>query len=159
VIGRMGAHDQMTGVSFTALYRERISFIVRVGHPLLTNPALADIQNWPVVYPSIGAAIRPFVDQFMRENGIGQLPHRIETVSGAFGRIYLQNSDAVWIISDSVVANEVERGILARLPFETDTMLGPVGVMEREDWIRTQPARLFRRTLQEVIQADGTFTS
>jgi LysR family pca operon transcriptional activator len=95
----------------------------------------------------------------MTENGIGPLPQRIETVSGAFGRIYLQNSDAVWIISDSVVANEIERGILARLPFETDTMLGPIGVMEREDWDRSAPAWMFRRTLQEVIQADRSFRS
>ena len=59
VIGRMGDHAEMKGVSFTSLYRERVSFVVRSGHPLLAKPVLADIVNWPLVYPAQGSAIRP----------------------------------------------------------------------------------------------------
>ena len=124
VIGRMGDHAEMKGVSFTSLYRERVSFVVRAGHPLLAKPVLANIANWPLVYPAKGSAIRPIVDRFVIENGLDEVPRRIETVSGAFGRVFVRNSDAVWIISDGVVANEIASGTLARLPFNTDTNLG-----------------------------------
>lgn len=154
IIGRMGPHTEMKGLSFTALYRERIAFVVRAGHPLLDNPVLDEIVNWPIVYPSDSAVIRPIVDRFLLEHAIGDLPRRIETVSGAFGRIYVQNSDAVWIISEGVVANEIENGVLARLPFNMDTTLGPIGVLEREDWDRPETARQFRQALREA--ADQT---
>ena len=151
VIGRMGAHAQMKGVSFTMLYRERVSFITRPGHPLLDRPILEDILLWPVVYPSQGSAIRSIVDRFFVEHGIGEVPRRLETVSGAFGRVFVQGSDAVWIVSEGVVANEIANGLLACVPFNTDTTLGPIGIMQREDAEDSPARRQFGRVLREVI--------
>lgn len=156
VLGRMGDHDQMGGVTFTRLYQEQVIFVVRPGHPLVSEPLLSKVAHWPVVYPPVGSAIRPGVDRFMVEHGIDALPRQIETVSGAFGRVYVRDSDAVWIISEGVVAREIAAGVLCRLPFDTDTTLGPIGVMTREDWTQTAPARLFRAALQQVIEeTDG----
>ncbi|MEM1297640.1 MAG: pca operon transcription factor PcaQ [Pseudomonadota bacterium] len=151
VIGRMGAHEQMKGTSFSALYQERVSFIVRAGHPLLDEPKLSRIGEWPVIYPVEGSAIRPIVDRFMAEQGIGEVPRRIETVSGAFGRVHAQNSDAIWIISEGVVASEIAQGQLAALPFNTNTTLGPIGITAREDWEFTPAAQRFRRILRETV--------
>ena len=157
VIGRMGDHEQMTGVTFTPLYRERIAFIVRPGHPMTRNPVLADVTQWPILYPPPGSAIRPLVDRFMIENGIGAVQRRIETVSGAFGRVYVRRSDAVWIISEGVVAREFADGTLVRLPFNTDTTLGPIGIMTREDWEFTDAARRFREALHAAIGTETEF--
>jgi len=151
VIGRMGPHEQMRGVSFAPLYRERIVFVVRPGHPLLENPVLEHIVHWSVLYPVERSAIRSTVDRFLVEQGIGDVPRRIETVSGAFGRVHVQNSDAIWIISESVVANEIDAGILAALPINTETTLGPIGIMAREDWEFTPVARGFQKVLKDVI--------
>lgn len=151
VIGRMGPQEQMQGVSFAPLYGERIAFVVRAGHPMLERPSLADIAQWPVIYPVAGSAIRASVDRFMVEQGISDVPRRIETVSGAFGRVHVQNSDAIWIISESVVANEVENGLLATLPINTDTTLGQIGTMAREDWEFSAIARRFQRILRETV--------
>ncbi|MEO0828865.1 MAG: pca operon transcription factor PcaQ [Pseudomonadota bacterium] len=153
LLGRMGDHSQMRGVAFSALYRERLSFVVRAGHPLFADPQLRNIGEWPVVYPPAGSVIRPIVDRYLIENGVVDVPRRIETVSGAFGRVYVQNSDAIWIISEGVVANEISRGVLAKLPFDTETTLGPIGIMHREDWDYSQAAKVFRRVLRET--ADG----
>ena len=155
VIGRLRAESLMAGVTFTRLYRESVGFVVRAGHPLLAQPGglvLEQLGAWPVVYPPKGSAIRPLVDRFMIEHGIEEVPRRIETVSGAFGRSYVRFSDAVWIISDGVVANEIEEGRLVRLDVNTDTMLGPVGIMTREDWDWTAPARLFQQRLHQAIE-------
>lgn len=153
VLGRMGVYAQMQGMSFSMLYRERISFIVRPDHPLLKNPIISEISNWPVVYPSNSAAIRPIVDRFLAEQGIGRVPRQIETVSGAFGREYVRDSDAIWIISEGVVATEVQRGLLAKLPFNTETTLGPIGIMTREGWEFSPAARHFRQVLRDEIDA------
>ena len=157
VIGRMGDHEQMAGLTFSPLYRERIAFIVRPGHPMTRNPVLADLTDWPILYPPQGSAIRPLVDRFMVENGIGDVPRRIETVSGAFGRVYVRRSDAVWIISEGVVANEFADGTLVRLPFNTDTTLGPIGIMTRAEWEVTQATRLFREALHSAIGDESDF--
>lgn len=153
VVGRMGDHQQMKGVTFATLYREAVCIAVRAGHPLLSDPRLEKLRDYPTVYPAEGSAIRPLVERFLIEQGIGHVPRRIETVSGAFGRIYVQNSDAVWFISEGVVTNELEKGVLAKLPIPMETTLGPIGIMARDDWDFTPEAHSFRRVLQDSIDA------
>ncbi len=152
LLGRMGDHRDMVGLNFSLLYREKISFIVRKGHPLLKDASLEGLKDWPIIYPDRNAAIRPSVDRFMVERGISDLYRRVETVSGAFGRRYVAESDAIWIISDGVAASEVDAGRLERLPFDTDTTLGPIGIVTREDWDLSHPARIFRRALRETVE-------
>jgi LysR family pca operon transcriptional activator len=151
IVGRMGSHEHMNGLAFISLYRERVCFIVRPGHPLMEQPILAEIVNYPIIYPTRSAAVRRDVDRFLLEQGIGHVPRTIESVSGAFSRVYLRDSDAIWIISEGVVAQELARGDLARLPVNTDTTLGPIGIMSREDWDFTPQARLFQRIARHVI--------
>ena len=119
VIGRLGAPDTMQNISFTQLYNEHLDFVVRPGHPLLAQPDIRRIADWPVIFPPEGAAIRALAERVLIAHGVGALPRRLETVSGAFGRRYVPNSDAVWIISAGVVAKEIADGQLARLPFDT----------------------------------------
>ncbi len=155
VIGRMGASDTMKGVSFTQLYDEQVEFIVRAGHPLLEAPDLKQIAQWPVIYPARGSAIRPLVERFLIANGVGEIRNRLETVSGAFGRVYTRQSDAVWIISGGVVANEIADGHLVRLPFSTKMTRGPVGIMTRPDVVPTRAEQVFRIAVQNVAEKMG----
>jgi LysR family pca operon transcriptional activator len=151
VIGRLGRPDSMEGVSFTQLYSERVDLVVRTGHPLLTNPDVKRIVDWPVIYPPEGSAIRPLVERFMIANGVGEIPNRIETVSGAFGRLYTRQTDAVWIISSGVVQTETVDGHLVRLPFDSDITKGPVGLMTRPDTQASAEEQVFRLAVQTVI--------
>lgn len=133
VIGRLGDPELMRGLSFTQLYLEEVAVVVRPGHPIIADPDLRRIAEWPVVYPSPGSAIRPFVERLLIAEGIAVPAHRVETVSGAFGRAYVPDSDAVWFISAGVVAREVAAGRLVRLPVGTGLTEGPVGMMTRAD--------------------------
>ncbi|MEM9632061.1 MAG: pca operon transcription factor PcaQ [Pseudomonadota bacterium] len=151
VIGRLGRPDSMEGVSFTQLYSERVDLVVRTGHPLLQNPDVKRIVDWPVIYPPEGSAIRPLVERFMIANGVGEIPNRIETVSGAFGRLYTRQTDAVWIISSGVVQTETIDGHLVRLPFDSDITKGPVGLMTRPDTQASAEEQVFRLAVQTVI--------
>lgn len=152
VIGRLGRPATMEGVSFTQLYSERVDFVVRAGHPLLDVPDVQRIVDWPVIYPPEDAAIRPLVERYLIANGVGEIPNRIETVSGAFGRIHTRQSDAVWIISAGVVMNETAGGDLVRLPFDSDITKGPVGLMTRPDAAPSPAEQVFRLAVQTVIE-------
>ncbi|MEL6125564.1 MAG: pca operon transcription factor PcaQ [Pseudomonadota bacterium] len=155
VIGRLGEPETMQGISFTQLYLEEVAFVVRAGHPLLDDPNPQRLPDWPVIFPPAKAAIRPLVDRWLIAQGIGQIPDRIETVSGAFGRIHARTTDAVWIISGGVVAAELADGVLARLPFDTSLTSGPVGLMTRPDMARTEIVEVFQRAVTAVIDRRG----
>jgi LysR family pca operon transcriptional activator len=152
VIGRLGEPSLMQGVSFTQLYTEQVEFVVRAGHPLLDAPDLARIGDYQVIYPPTGAAIYPFVERFLIAHGVGDIPNRIETVSDAFGRAYTRRTDAVWIISDGVVANEFADGLLVRIPFETSLTKGPVGLMSRPGEQQAGISQLFQLAVHNVVR-------
>lgn len=131
VIGRMGAPVMMQGVSFTQLYTETISIVVRPGHPILKKASVNEIPNWQVLLPSEKAAIYPIVQGFLLAHGISQIPNRLETVSGAFARVYVRNSEAVWFVSSGVAANEVRDGSLVEVPVDMSATTGAIGLMTR----------------------------
>ncbi len=140
VIGRLGAPETMRGLSFTQLYLERVAVVVRPGHPILTDPDLRRIGDWPVIYPPPGSAIRPFVERLLIAQGIPVPRRRVESVSGEFGRVQTRHSDAIWFISAGVVARDISEGTLTRLPVETAMTEGPIGLMRRAD-ARPDPAQ------------------
>ena len=156
VVGRLGPPDTMGGVSFTQLYLEHVALVVRPCHPLAGAGDLARIAAFPVVYPPASAAIRPLVDRLMIAHGIAEPPRAIESVSGAFGRSMALSSDAVWIISSGVVAQDLEAGRLVRLPVDTTLTAGPVGLMVRADEERPPSVQLFSRAVSVTLQADAS---
>lgn len=155
VIGRLGAPEAMKGTSFTQLYNEHLTFVVRPGHPLLKDPDIRRIVDWPVIYPPEAAAIRGLAERVLLAHGVGALTRRLETVSGAFGRRYVPRSDAVWIISAGVVADELAKGQLAELPFDTEISNGPVGLMTRAGEPSTPAEQVFRLAVSVAVEQLG----
>lgn len=152
VVGRLAQPDQLTGLSFAYLYSERVSFVVRAGHPLLDGPGftLDRIRDYTVVYPIEGSIIRPYVERFLIANGVGALPDRIETVSNAFGRVFVRETDAVWIISHGVVARDTAAGSLVELPIDTGDTLGPVGLTTRAGEPASPAVQMFVEAVREA---------
>jgi len=152
VVGRLADPEHMIGLSFEHLYSERVSFVVRPGHPLLNvDPFhLNGIRDFTVLMPIEGSIIRPYVDRLLIANGIPALPDRVDTVSMAFGRIYTRTTDAVWIISDGVVRNDIVDGLLAELPVDTRETLGPVGITIRTDMPPSLPTQMLMQAVRDV---------
>jgi len=155
VIGRMGAPEVRRGIAFTQLYDEHVEFVVRRGHPLLVQPDIHRLGDWPVIFPPEASAIRPLVERALVAQGVGEIGRKVESVSGAFGRNHALSHDAVWIISHGVVAKELESGALVRLPFDTSLTKGPVGLMARIEGQLSATESLFRRVLTEVAGRIG----
>ena len=154
VVGRLADPELMTGLSFEHLYSERISFVVRPGHPLLqeTPFELGRIARYTVLMPTEGSIIRPMADRFLITHGIASIPDQIETVSMAFGRRYTRMTDSVWIISRGVIFDDLADGVLAELPVETEATTGPVGLTTRADTPPSLPAIMLMQTIREAAK-------
>ncbi|QRM53946.1 pca operon transcription factor PcaQ [Sinorhizobium sp. BG8] len=154
VVGRLAAPDKMTGFSFEHLYSEQVVFCVRAGHPLLSTPrsVFSGLGAYPVLMPTRASIIRPFVERFLIANGIAGLPNHIETVSDSFGRAFVRSSDAVWIISAGVVADDIEDGTLVALPIDTSETRGPVGLTVRTDASPSMPQSMLMQTIREAAR-------
>lgn len=154
VIGRLAAPEQMTGLSFEYLYSEQVRFVVRADHPLLRDANLdfARIREFPVLVPTVGSIIRPFVERYLLAHGLGELPFAIETVSDSFGRAFVSETDAVWVISEGVVARDVAEGRLFYLPVDTAETRGAVGLTRRENAAETAALDIISRTVRAVAK-------
>ena len=138
VIGRMAEPEAMVGLSFEHLYSERVVMVVRPGHPLLGEPAFAlpMIEAYQTLMPTPDSVIRNLVDRML-------LAH-------AFGRAYVRRTDAIWIISEGVVAVDVAEGQLAVLPVDTSETTGPVGLTTRTDTVATLAADSLKQAVRDV---------
>ena len=108
------------------------------------------LSEFPLLMPTRGSIIRPFVERFFITNGVAAIPTEIETVSDAFGRAFVRQSDAVWAISHGVVSDDIAAGRLKMLPIDTSDTRGPVGLTMRTD---TQPSAAFSILLKTIREA------
>lgn len=157
VVGRLAAPELMAGLSFSHLYAEPVVFAVRRGHPLLQSRGFdfARIRDFTVLMPTQGSVIRPYVERFLIGHGIGDLPVEIETVSDSFGRAMIRQSDAIWVISEGVVAPEVETGEIGILPVDTTETRGAVGLTIRAGTPDLPGMALLATCLQTTVRELG----
>jgi len=135
VVGRMADPHDIAGLSFEHLYSEIVCAVVRRDHPLTRqqSPVLSSLADYPWLMPPPDAVIRSTVERFLRAHDVPVARNVLETVSDSFARNYLRATDAVWFISEGVVAPDCRDGLLAVLPFAMDETRGPVGLTTRVD--------------------------
>lgn len=141
VVGRFAGPEHMTGLSFEQLYSEPLAFVVRPEHP--ATDGVFDprrLADYTVLMPPPRSVIRPTVDAFLTANGVANIEDQIETVSMAFGRRYVRISDAIWIISTGVVAEDLALGLLALLDVDMRDTQGPVGITTRAGELDADPS-------------------
>lgn len=133
IIGRLAEPDQMQGLLFEQLYLERITIAVRPGHAALVSglDPFALLATYPVIMPAGDSIIHNSVERFLIAHGIALNKNQVETNSHAFGRAYVMDTDAVWLISRGAVVRDFEEGALIEVPVDTRDILGPVGFSRR----------------------------
>jgi LysR family pca operon transcriptional activator len=152
VVGRMANPEDMSGLSFEHLYSECIIPTVRPDHPLLNKDLidLRQIESYPVLMPPPHAIIRPAVERLLLSQGVGRLRDEIETVSNSLGRAYTRATDAIWMISEGVVATDIAEGQLAALPIDTRETLGPIGITLRTETLPSPQAEALIRSIRDT---------
>ncbi len=157
VLGRMARPETMMGLSFTQLYSEQVVFAAAAGHEKAEETDPKKLGDALILSPPAGAAIRPIVDRYRLSEGIGEWPNTLETVSSAFGRaMTLGPAQAIWIISQGVVARDITAGRMVRVPIDTASMDGPVGIMARSEEDPAPAIKLFRQALLNVAAQKET---
>lgn len=152
VIGRMAEPAEMVGLTFEHLYSEPVVLAVRPEHPLLSarDFNLGMIDGFQRLMPTPGAVIRPLVERMLIAHGVSGHSEEIETVSNAFGRAYVRQSDAIWFISEGVVATDLAENYLAKLPVDMSETQGPVGLTTRSDTPPSLAISAFMATVRTV---------
>lgn len=152
VVGRMPVPETMAGLTFEHLYSEPLVLAVRPGHPLLEtpDPTLRSIEPFPALVPPRGAIIRGTVETILLAAGITRLPREIETVSNSFARAYALLTDAVWFISRSVVAADLQAGTLAALALDLTASFGAIGITTRAGTELDLPTSALIAAVREV---------
>lgn len=154
VVGRLAEPKVMMGLAFEHLYSEPIMFVARPGHPAATGHpvGLAEIARHPLILPGRGSIIRPEIDRLFLLEGVPRPTEAIETTDPTFSRAYVHSSDAVWIISQGVVAGDLDDGALVRLPLSATVSGGPVGLTTRAGHAPSPQAELFLRAVRAVAR-------
>lgn len=153
VVGRMSNPKYMHDLHFEKLYSDVIVFAVRKEHPLLQkqNIGLSDISRYTVLLPSQNSIIRPDVDRLLLSNGIANLNDVIETVSPTFGLNYLKQTDTIWIISRSVVRDQIEAGVIRELPFNTGETAGHIGLTTNTSNVLSISAQMLIQAIRDSV--------
>lgn len=132
VVGRLADPDQMQGLVFEQLYLEQIAIVVRPGHPIFdVEDPLKALGQYPIILPPSESIIRPTVEKFLIAHGITANSNRLETVSHAFARSYVRDTDTVWLISRGAVARDIGEGDLTEVLYDARDTMGPVGLTSR----------------------------
>ena len=154
MVGRMPDAEQMDGLTFQQLYPERVVMVVRPGHPLLgTSDFPAELAKYKLMLPPSGALIAPAVRGWLASVGLSHLDPAFETVSLAFGRKLVMNSDIVWFISKGVIADELAAGVLTTLDPATELPSGPVGICQRANTEMTHEIKAFIQLLRAMCDS------
>lgn len=135
IVGRLASPEVMNGLVFEHLYSEQLAFAVRPSHPLAQKRSLSyrELEPYPMLLPPANAIIRPIVDSLFIAGGAGHFGNEVETVSNSFARAFTLENNAIWTISKSVIANDLETGQLVSLSLDTSASHGPVGITMRSN--------------------------
>lgn len=151
VVGRMTDSPAILGLAFEHLYSESMTLVVRTGHPVLADlQGQHDLQNYPLVLPSAGTTIRKFADSLFVQHGITPSRQRLETLSVALSRRYVQSSQAIWVAPLDAVRQDLRQGDLVELDLGMREPGGSVGLCSNPALPLTSAAQWCAQVLREV---------
>jgi DNA-binding transcriptional LysR family regulator len=134
-VGRMSDPGSMTGLTFELLYVEPLILVVRLGHPLTneTSPSTRLVAGFPLVLAARDTVPRQNTESWLHASGITKPTIRLETLSVSVARLFVEQTDAVWIVPFGAVRADLARGRICRLNVPTTGTEEPVGLLRRRD--------------------------
>lgn len=150
-VGRMAEPAMMQGVSFELLYAESLAVVARPRHPLAgkTLSPLA-LLDYPLVIPGAGTAPRHNAEAFFQAHGVALPPGCTQTQSVSAARALTLLSDAVWITPRHAVQLDIDSGWLCGLGVPVPAGAEPVGLLRRNEAIRSDLAEQLMDILREL---------
>ncbi|NIZ14590.1 pca operon transcription factor PcaQ [Phaeobacter sp. HF9A] len=148
VLGRLGRPETMDGLIFHQLHSEEVVVVCRADSPAASVKRFEDLDQFRVLYPPQGSAIRPLIARMLISKGVPLFHDRIESASSSFGRgMVLSDPNLVWFISRGVIADDIATGRMAVLDLDTSATIGSVGIMSRAEEVPSATSRAFIRCI------------
>lgn len=153
IIGAIRPVGPKDNLSTEKLFEDRLSVIVRKGHPLENEPDLsfAKLQNYSWVLPSVDTPSRILFDKILQNQGLKTPTSIIETSSLSTVRGLLLESDSLALLSEHQIYYEKKFGILAALNIELEDTYRPIGITLRAHTSPSIAAGLFLDILRNVV--------
>lgn len=150
IIGALRERLPVADVVQERLFDDVLAILAGPDDPLVAGPAtLAVMQARPWLVPRRGTPARDQFEALFRQAGLPLPEGIIETGSAILMREMVGDGHHLACISKAQAAREVERGIVAELPFPGEALPRPIGLTQRVGWQPT-PAQ---RALIDAIRA------
>ncbi len=151
-VARLSHAQDRQRFAFEALGNEHLAVVVRAGHPLtqVGKPDLAEmVEAWPwILQPDTSPARVALENAFARLQVAS--PSDVIECTSVFAMLQLvQITDAILVLTDTVVRDHVHTGLLSVLDLELEEQLSPFGVMLRKDEAQSRELEIFLRMLRE----------
>lgn len=130
LVGALRGASADADVEEEQLIEDKLSVIVRAGHPLLKRSALgwADLLAFPWVLPRRGIPTRDLLNARLTERGLSEPKRLVESSSFIIQRALVMDSDRLTVLSRHQCRREERAGLLACLDFELPGTARPIGI-------------------------------
>ena len=155
IVGRLVNRSAKDDLSEESLYEGHNVVVVGRSHPLAARQDLTwkDLVEYPWVLPPVGSLSREPLENALQQNGGSMPADYVETLSIHVITGYLQQSQAIGVLSQVVARHYIQAGLLAQLPLVLPNPERPIGVT----WSRLKPIspamETFMQCLRESAQA------
>ena len=154
-IGRFTEPRQQEHFSYQEVASEPFLLCADPAHPLAreATPSARDLEQWPwVVYPS-NTPLRRMIEQAFNDAGIRFPLNRVETASVQSTLHLLHHSQALALLPEAIVLQQVALGqlVLLQPPLQTPSL--GYGLLRRKDEPLSANAMQFYEALQSVLDS------
>lgn len=155
VLGRLPPPADLEGLTFEQLFVDRYIFAVRAGHPLASREQVSysDIAAYPMALPTRDTVTFEELQRAFLANGAAMSHARVETIYLQFSRAYVLGSDAVWACSETTARQDIEDGVLVKLPADTSLLESPLGIIRRTGDAEEIPSAYSDELIQAIREA------
>jgi LysR family pca operon transcriptional activator len=151
VFGHRGDASQMVGLTYEALFDERLTLVVRPDHPLAKTTAhqLQDLVELPWIVPLPSVPTRMQLDALLARSKIPFPRDYVESVFGPATLVYIEHTSAIGAIPDKIFDAELKAGRIKRL-MTLDVDVGQVGITRKEAIALSPATRLMVQELRRI---------
>lgn len=134
-VARLSSVEDRQRFDFEPLGNEHLTVVVRAGHPLTqeTTPDLAQmVDAWPWILQPDTSPARVALERAFERLEVAS-PSDVIECSSVFAMLQLvQITDAILVLTDTVVRDYVHTGLLTALNLEIEEQLSPFGIVLRK---------------------------
>ena len=155
IFGALREFPYGSDLAGNALLEDRLSIVVRSGHPLTRRRGLtlADLGSRKWVLNRESTPARTLLDRAFSAQGLAPPQDVVETASLAMTRGLLIEGDFLTALSRHQIEHELRFGMLAILPIELPQTVRRIGIMQRRDSAPSPAASLLGEEIRVAVNA------